>query len=555
MSATLGVGFQRLPFYARFRSLAPASVWLATVLGLLGTIAIFPISIQLWDLWTNDALRSIGMLFPLISLALILRAWRGLSWRMEGTWWGLVLVLSAIGLAYLKNDRVLFLIISRSWLIGLPPAGLVLALYAAGVALLCGGSALLRRSIFPLALLLLVNPVPHIFSLLVDVPLQHASAHIVRQFAVALGQNLTPGQLTFMFAPDFGMYIAPGCNGIRGAITMGYFALIIGYLRQFPVKLHILTVIGAVLLGYVFNFVRLCVLVLYYLVALHYPSLQNKAEGADYLIGACLFLSAALLLFWLLRKTTPAEDEPREDTHAAAQSASPSKSRFAGAQYAKLVTLGLVVLAASVSYAGDIHRLVKDRTGTATHTEFDPAFPAQSGLYQLSRTWKEQVTATRQTVYDWAEYRIGSNGAWVDIGVSPVLGAHDTLICHMTRGEDPLWQGTSQFATADSQSVSFSISFYNDGVSQFLEAGTQCNASGCGEYLASSSHLGFLYSMGPHPELSGNTPSRPVPILIRVATTDTLLGPEAARKQLIGQLNDFMPGISLKILSKPYLAR
>ena len=64
-----------------------------------------------------------------------------------------------------------------------------------------------------------------------------------------------------MFTPNFGMYIAPGCNGIRGAVTMGYIALITGYVFRFRRSTHLLTVAGAVLLGYMLNFLRLCLLV------------------------------------------------------------------------------------------------------------------------------------------------------------------------------------------------------------------------------------------------------------------------------------------------------
>jgi len=93
------------------------------------------------------------------------------------------------------------------------------------------------------------------------------------------------------------MFIAPGCNGIRGSVTMGFIALIAGYLYRFRWYANALVVIGAILLGYIFNLVRLCLLVLYYVAALHLTSLQNKAEGADYLIGGVLFLVATLLLF------------------------------------------------------------------------------------------------------------------------------------------------------------------------------------------------------------------------------------------------------------------
>jgi len=133
------------------------------------------------------------------------------------------------------------------------------------------------------------------------------SSLIARGFAHALGQKLTPDQLRLMFTPDFSMFIAPGCNGIRGAITMGFIALIAGYLYRFRWYANALVVMGAILLGYIFNLVRLCLLVLYYVAALHYTSLQNKAEGADYLIGGVLFLVATLLLFGVIHRLRDAQ--------------------------------------------------------------------------------------------------------------------------------------------------------------------------------------------------------------------------------------------------------
>ena len=177
------------------------------------------------------------------------------------------------------RQSVLIFVFSPQWSVFLPPHSLVVFAYGAGVVLLFGGTRLFRAALFPLLLLWFVNPVPHIFNVFVDLPLQRISAHVARAFAIALGQPLSPDQIRLMFTPDFGMFIAPGCNGIRGAVTMGFIALIAGYLYRFRWYAHAAVVAGAVLLGYVFNFARLCILVLYYLVALHFPWLQTGGDG------------------------------------------------------------------------------------------------------------------------------------------------------------------------------------------------------------------------------------------------------------------------------------
>src|ERR1039458_9944756 len=66
---------------------------IAITLAVVGLATIWPSVIALWSLWTTNALKSIGMVIPVVSLVLILRAWRKLEWATEGTWWGLAFLL------------------------------------------------------------------------------------------------------------------------------------------------------------------------------------------------------------------------------------------------------------------------------------------------------------------------------------------------------------------------------------------------------------------------------------------------------------------------------
>ena len=290
----------------------PRAAAMAAVLAVLGLSTIWSTVTALWSLWMTDALKSIGMFIPLVSFVLILRVWRSLGWEMEGSWWGLFLLAVTAVTVHVRDQSIMILVLSPQWSIYVPPHSLVFFAYGAGVVLLLGGTRLFRAALFPLALLRFVNPIPHIFNVFVDLPLQRASAHVARSFAIALGQPLSPDQLRLMFTPEFGMFIAPGCNGIRGAVTMGFIALIAGYVYRFRWRAHAAVVAGAVLLGYVFNFARLCILVLYYLVALHFTWLQDRAEMGDYIIGACLFLFGTFLLFYVVRRLSesPGEIKP-----------------------------------------------------------------------------------------------------------------------------------------------------------------------------------------------------------------------------------------------------
>src|SRR5208282_1230782 len=49
-----------------------------------GAIGLAPALMGLWDVWTDDPLRSIGMLIVPASVILTLRVWRWLGWELRG---------------------------------------------------------------------------------------------------------------------------------------------------------------------------------------------------------------------------------------------------------------------------------------------------------------------------------------------------------------------------------------------------------------------------------------------------------------------------------------
>jgi exosortase J len=531
----------------------PQAAGLAAVVAVLGLSTIWSTVNALWALWTGDALKSIGMFVPLVSFVLILRVWRSLEWEMEGSWWGMVILILTAIVVHIREQSVLIFVFSPQWSVFVPPHSLVIFAYGAGVVLLFGGGRLFRASLFPLLLLFFVNPIPHVFNVFVDLPLQRASAHVARGFAIALGQPLSPDQLRLMFTPDFGMFIAPGCNGIRGAITMGFIALIAGHVYRFRWYAHAAVVAGAVLLGYLFNFVRLCTLVLYYLVALHFTWLQDRAEMGDYVIGAVLFLLATFLLFYVVRRLSesPGQIKPPQLSSSASGAAIMGSSfylRF-GAMLALVLLSGYGVARAyvqthSASYTAQI----------TADQDAQGQFPANIGSYKLARSWNENIFAGT-LLFHWAEYAPADGGPHISLGVSPVLGSHDTLICHSARGEDPLWKDQLTLPTAGNVPVNFSGSFFNDGATQYLEATTICNGGSCGEYSSDRTHFGFVYSKPTARSLFSQDAQRPIPILLRAETIDTTLPVEVARRQMTTALQSFLASVDLDGLTQPYRHR
>jgi exosortase J len=537
----------------RVANLSPKqAAGLAATLAVLGTTTIWSTVLFLWGLWTTDALKSIGMFIPIVSFALILRVWRTLDWEMNGSWWGVLILAVTIAAVRLRDQAVLVFMVSPQWSVFVPPHSLVVFAYVAGVVLLFGGTRLFRAALFPIILMWFVNPIPHIFNVLVDLPLQRASAHVARAFAIALGQPLSPDQLRLMFTPNFGMFIAPGCNGIRGAVTMGFIALIAGYVYRFRWYAHTAVVFGAVLLGYVFNFVRLCILVLYYLVALHFTSLQDKAEMGDYIIGACLFLFGTFLLFFVIRKLgeSPSQIKPVESSSTSALQQTP------GSFYPRLAVMTLITLFGCVGVARAIahnHSSAAVADAQADQTALGQ-FPATMGNYTLVRSWNENLVLGT-LLYHWAEYAPTGGGTHISIGISPILGSHDTLICHSARGEDPLWHDQLTFPTAGDTPISFSGAFFNDGATQYLEATTICSGTSCGEYATDRTHFGFVYSKPDTQSIFLQDPVRPIPILIHAETIDTTLPADVARAQMTTAIRSFVATVSLNNLTQPYRHR
>jgi exosortase J len=520
---------------------------LGTTLAVLGLSTIWPTLLTLWIIWTTDALKSIGMVVPLVSLILILRAWRALGWEAEGTWWGVLLLLISMGAAQVQRQGVLILVISPRWSTALPPPSLVLLAYGSGIVLLLGGIRLYRAALFPILLLWFANPIPHAFSLLVDLPLQHASAHIARVFASDLGYSLTPDHLRLMFTPDFGMFIAPGCNGVRGSVTMGFIALIAGYVYRFRWYANGLIVTGAILLGYLFNLARLCLLVLYYVVALHFTSLQNKAENADYLIGAALFLLATFLLFTVIHHFREARNPNWADV-AGGPRRGGLHDGTTSVRYARLGVMGVIVLRGFIGLP-QANAAIHEATSTVANVAAE--FSQRLGNYTLARSWNETLP-TGTVVYVWGQYVPAGGGTPIAIGVSPVLGWHDPLMCHFIRGEHALWQGPLTVSTADAVPVNFSSAFYNDGVTQHIEASTQCIGTSCDEFATERTHFGFVYSRLEPISLFNADPQQPTRVLLRVETVDTSLPDDVARQQLTQGLRTFLASVKLDDLTRPY---
>ncbi len=513
---------------------------------------------MLWLIWRTDDLKSMGMVVPFVCAGLILREWRRLGWETQGSWWGFAVLAISAALMFLRDQTLFIVTINQDWLLQIPPLPLVAVVYAAGIVLLFGGARLLRAAWFPVLLMWAVIPVPQTFSRFIDLPLQHAAASVARAFAHALGQQLTQDRLRLMFTPEFGMFIAPGCNGIRGSITLGLAAIVVAWLYRFRWYVFAPVVAGAVLLGYLFNFLRLCLLVIYYKLALGHDWWQNHARQADLVIGGCLFVLALVLFFAVAERL---RRDPQDVLRNSDQT-SPAATPAIRPARPYLIRVAAVFVLSAIFGVEALHAF-------RVQAAYDASRPTPAGLpqrigdYTLVRTWTD-TTLEGAVVYLWGEYAAPgpppNSGAsappspHIDLGISPQLGVHDAEVCHIARGEDPTWHGQIAAASPGGE-IDLTSAAYNNGVTQRLEASTVCDAGACRQYSETTQHVTLVYAR-PHRELPiGADRTRPVPVLLKVESLDVVSPTSVIEPQLAAALKNFLAEANLVQLTAPYTVR
>jgi exosortase J len=525
------------------RQAVPVGFWCGIgLLAALGSLGIYHELLSLWDIWTTDPLRSIGLLIPPASVLLTLRVWRQLRWELDGTWWGIVVIALAYLMSWLRLNAML-LAHAGSVPISFVPVSLPVYLYGSGVVLLFAGTRVWRRAWFPMGLLLLSQPVPILSTGLVDIPLQNMSAVVARRFAQMIGLAPTTPQLRLMFSPDFGMFIAPGCDGIRGAVAMGYVALILGYLKRVTFYRWAAFVYGAVLLGYVFNFVRLCVLVIYYRAALGHPALEDLAKQADYVIGSCLFLIATVLFIWLVRS---GQESPAASATSSAPSYPPSQISRLFFRCAGLAVALLAALSMPSSAFRSIHR------AAPTPELLAARMPKQIGGFALARTWYEQQSGT--IVLENGTYSTpDSDEIILGVWVAPQLYVHDTEQCWLARGLKPVSLIQSRFVTAGGQLEPFNTGYYDDGVTDSIVVSSICTPSSCSQIQQTQrgKPFGLLFLMPQSNELSPFG-ARPVSIMLRIDRLHSDASKGDIYSQLSVEAKSFIAGLDTKGLSRAF---
>ena len=519
----------------------PASILGLCALIAAGSLALLPVWSEAWTLWSSDPLRSIGAFFPVLSLLGVLAAWRRLGWRTAGSPWGFALTLFAMAGASLFSARFLLLFFFGQRMRLLHP-GMALFAYGAGAVLWFGGMPLLRKAIAPLCLLLLIDPVPHWFNTVLDLPLQLLSANTARAFAHLIGLQPTGVQLQMMFTPTFGMFIVPGCNGVRGAVTFGYLALIFGYIKHLPARVLALFTVSAVLVGYLFNLLRLCVLVLYYRAGVSFAAIRPYGTQADYVIGVMLFLTATLgtgfaITYYAHRHGLDAPEAESEAAFAAPRLPVLRRALALGAMAL------LFFLPQSRSVASSFHKPLTAADALA-------AYPGTVGAWTLTHTWEER-DGQGALMFVFGDYERAQTGEHLEFGVYLASEDHYVFLSKLTQGIKPESQSSFDATTANGRPAHFVTSFYREDAVLTLDAEASCRDGLCeGNVAGEGNRVGML-----RPRLADLLVApvgRRVPILLRRRWQAGAPTPEPVlEREFDASAREFLGGLNLQ----PLLAR
>lgn len=497
-------GLRAAPAMRYLRAAAGSpSILLMLLTGALGLLAFTAAWRGLWSLWATDPLRSAGMLVPLAAAMLAVRAYRRADRRdWHGSWLGWPLLLATLALGLLGNPSLELAVAlpNRAASVNLLTTGILLSGYVSGWVLLFGGTRAWRALAFPILFLMLVNPLPGAFSSLLDLPLQHIGAETARGFAALIGVPVSEGTLKMMFSPNLGMFIAPGCDGLRGVVALGLLALVLGHLHRLRPLRWLVFVLGAMLLAYVFNLLRLCAVVIYYWFAVRFDWLGAYGTEADYLIGGVLFCGAVAFLLgvprWMAARAaaargaatestaeSPAEAKPAVAQRFASRPAPGSESRARRTAPHRLgVLLPVVLIAAGCG-------LYTNSDLWQTSGLIDPALaevvllPASIDGATPMKSWtnpRPSGPIEQGTLY--AAAGLGAAGQIQLDFYRNNTRPHRGIACYLTQGESLVSEKLRNVMTA-SGVVMFDVALLRSQNQLRLAATTECTAAGCSEQL------------------------------------------------------------------------
>ena len=227
------------------------------------------------DLWRHDSLYSMGPLILLASVWLVCRDRRRLAAMPPQPHWLGPLLLVAVPLLI-------------PWL---PFTPVILIIALCGIVLTVWGARFLRAVAFPIGFLFFTSPIPTPLVAWADYPLQLFCAHVTEIFAHVAGFRVAR-QGAAIILPNFHMYVAPECNGLRSAVALLALTVVWTHLIAGKPVFKTVLLAAAVPIAYMCNFLRLFVDV-FITNALGQSRFACYEHAYDLLCGFLIFLGSA----------------------------------------------------------------------------------------------------------------------------------------------------------------------------------------------------------------------------------------------------------------------
>jgi len=260
----------------------------AALLTCLLTLLFWDRIVAMVQLWIMDGTYSLFALVPLVSLLVAYSRLRTGASTGQTSRAGLVIAAVAIAATALLGVMQ----------IGFSLTPLLLAVTLSGIVLGLYGSQMLRTLAFPLALLLLLIPVPPPLLASIDFPLQVMCAKVTVFIVNLAGFHVQRAGTMILLGPaSLAANVAPACDGVRSSLAMLFLATMYVYLLAGNWRQKAVLLAAAVPLAYLGNFIRLlgdvCA------VASLGPGFLKYEQAWDYITGFLIFLLPITLLFYL----------------------------------------------------------------------------------------------------------------------------------------------------------------------------------------------------------------------------------------------------------------
>ncbi len=227
------------------RNIFLRSLMLLAIAGLFIWLC-YPIMVFMWELWFDYDSHNNGVLIPLVSAYLIWDKREHLAESAAShSWWGLGFLLFAV-LAFLAG------------IVGAErfTQQMAMVLLLIGVVWFNFGNRMFRHLAFPLFLLFLMVPPPHILYNNLSVQLQLISTKISMAFLHLVGVTVY-NEGNIIFLPSMQLEVAEACSGIRSLFSLFTLAIIFAYIAQKRFGWRALLALSSIPIAILFNGLRI----------------------------------------------------------------------------------------------------------------------------------------------------------------------------------------------------------------------------------------------------------------------------------------------------------